>query len=202
MYYPQEWEYFNLIARPVMKIDLFRLMVVATFGGVWADIDTRCFWPLQEWYRNHKGARIIVGIEAYQSAPDWSKWLARPLQINQWTFASVPQHPLLLEMINSVFITMKSIPLRNGKIDVDDKLGVLDFSGPGMFTDHVFAYLKQRGHGWWRNWKLITDDVLLDDVLLLPQIRLGSQEENWKQGMYVIHKFQGSWRTGDYLINN
>jgi mannosyltransferase OCH1-like enzyme len=195
-HYPKFWQFFKLLARPVMKSDIARIMIVATYGGVWADLDTINFVPITEWTKGYKGVRMIVGIEIDDPVNWFKSKFARSLQLTQWTFAAVPQHPILLSMLDSIYKDLKSMP-RNpaGKIDVKDNMSVLDFAGPGMFTDYVFLYLKQIGYGWWRNWRNLSDNgTLVDNVLILPQIRWGNFQKIYKPGNWVLHKFLGSWK--------
>jgi mannosyltransferase OCH1-like enzyme len=166
-YYPQEYEYFKLIAKPSLKIDVFRLMVVATFGGVWVDIETHSHTSIQQRITDHPSARMVVGLEAYGGTAFCTSQ-ARPLQVAHSVYAAVPQHQILHRMIRTVVSHMKSIPLVEGRIDLQDQTAVMDFAGPGLFTDIIFEYLREEGHAWWRNWVNLNQDLLLDDVLLVP----------------------------------
>jgi len=47
--YPMFYPVFAAITVPVMKVDLFRYMVIYEYGGVYADMDTECLVPVQNW---------------------------------------------------------------------------------------------------------------------------------------------------------
>jgi alpha 1,6-mannosyltransferase len=194
--YPEIYEYFKLLARPVMKSDVFRLMAVHTYGGTWADLDTISYSSMREWTKGHTGVKMIIGLEADYPYTWYEQTFARSLQFTQWTFAAIPKHPLMTKMLNSILIDLKSMPRRaDGKIDVDEYVAVLDFAGPGMFTDVTFSYFKSKGYGWWRNWREMSlngEKVL--DVLMLPQVRWGNHHRFKEPGNWVLHKYAGSWK--------
>jgi hypothetical protein len=66
---------------------------------------------------------------------------------------------------------------------------VLEFSGPGLWTDVVFSYMDLTGVFHWKD---------VGDVMILPK-------ENWglwgfpfglpsDKGVHVTHQFEGSWK--------
>jgi hypothetical protein len=191
--YPDIYEYFRLLARPVMKSDIFRLVAVHEFGGIWADLDTENYSPLKDIPGTN--VHVIVGVEADKPNVWYQQGFARSLQFTQYVFASTPKHPLIKQMLDSILVDLKSMPVTNGKIDVVDNLAVLDFAGPGMFTDNIFSYLKDKGYGWWRQWRnLRQEGQQIEDVLLLPQVRWGNNMQVYEEGNWVLHLFAGSWK--------
>jgi alpha 1,6-mannosyltransferase len=52
----------------------------------------------------------------------------------QWSIAAPPGHPVLLDAVGRIFATARRIA--NGEQEQDDTT-VLNFSGPGVFSDCV-----------------------------------------------------------------
>jgi alpha 1,6-mannosyltransferase len=193
--YPEMYKYFTQLARPVMKSDIFRLLVVHAYGGTWADVDTVSFRNMQSWTKDHDGVKMVIGIESDYPDTWYIQKHARSLQFTQWTFAAAPKHPLITKMLDSILLDLKSMPVVNGKIEVHDDISVLDFAGPGMFTDVVWEYYKEHGYGWWRQFRnLDRKGVKVMDVLMLPQIRWGTNQIDGDPESWVLHKFEGSWK--------
>lgn len=99
--------------------------------------------------------------------PHLKGW-ARPMQIAQWTFASAPYHPILIDTVSRVVeVTRRARAWsdeREGRLETlraageageaeqearhpvfdnlgnDGQFGILDWTGPGVFTDAVFRY--------------------------------------------------------------
>ncbi|KAJ3360198.1 membrane-bound alpha-1,6- mannosyltransferase Initiation-specific [Allomyces javanicus] len=120
---------FRALPRGVLRADLFRYLVVATFGGVYADSDACPLKPLGQWLpsislRADKGAgsttaaadgspptaagtplidnedvALVIGMESDLATDDWYRSFARQLQFCQWTFAGVAGHPILTAIV-------------------------------------------------------------------------------------------------------
>lgn len=75
----------------VQKADLFRYLVLHKYGGIYADIDTKCVQNLDHIVRIPK---MVVGVE-YNS-------MGGKRQILQWFICSCPQNPILLEVANTI----------------------------------------------------------------------------------------------------
>jgi mannosyltransferase OCH1-like enzyme len=97
--------YEKIASRPILKADLFRYMVLSTFGGVYADTDTECKRPLRDWIRESDlGVSLpskerpptprisfIAGVEAdvfKEYGESWRGIYSHPLQMCQWAMAS------------------------------------------------------------------------------------------------------------------
>ena len=61
---------------------------------------------------------------------------ARHVQIVQWSFAGLRGHPVLLDAVGRIFARGREI--LEGVVREQEKAEVLDWTGPGMFTDCVF----------------------------------------------------------------
>ena len=150
---------------------MWRYLVLATEGGVYADSDVHCLRPISTWGDDPSwnGRRysisfpclittvdldfrrpddwsppsIIVGVEAdVGNRHDWHTWWPRPLQFSQWTIASARGHPILIDTIRRV-VEMALAPLPT------PLPSVMERTGPGPFTDSVLRYVRI---GWGKTW--------------------------------------------------
>ncbi|EPX73256.1 alpha-1,6-mannosyltransferase Och1 [Schizosaccharomyces octosporus yFS286] len=193
---------YTMMPFPVLKADFFRYLVLLARGGVYTDIDTTPIKHINNWipeeYRN-KDVRLIVGIEADPDRPDWHDYYARRVQFCQWTIAAVPGHPVLWELVHK--ITHGTWLLHEKGELLEDTDAVMDWTGPGIWTDSVFDYLNWRyGPFSWENVTGIETPMLVGDVLILPitsfspgVYHMGSKSVN-DPTAYVRHYFSGSWK--------
>lgn len=174
-------------------------------------------------------ASVIVGVEVdVRERGDWHTWWARPMQIVQWTMASAPHHPITLsallrivhrtasaadwarnhwhsvqrhlhynetaEATRMMRTTALSEPSAGGPI------GIMDWTGPGVWTDSVLQYLEARYGCQWTDLRGLTRPLRVGDVIVLPVTgfspdvgQFGSQSRDDPQAM-VWHHFRGSWK--------
>ncbi|KAG0149294.1 hypothetical protein CROQUDRAFT_89382 [Cronartium quercuum f. sp. fusiforme G11] len=212
---------------PVMRADLWRYLKLAMVGGVYADMDTRCLKPVERWME-WKGGRagegkwataegepsVIVGIEAdVGDRADWEKWWPRPIQLVQWTFATAPSHPILIDTLRRLVsaLDLASPTLSRSRIftaktaesEADRIMRVVKATGPAPFTDAVLRYLGviTGGKFGWSSLRNVPPSGLrIGDVLVLPISgfspgvkQMGSEEINY-EGAYVHHGFAGTWK--------
>jgi alpha 1,6-mannosyltransferase len=185
---------YDMMPMTVLKADYFRYISVYVLGGVYSDIDTECLRPIDTWHDNYKNVGFIVAIEA--ETKKWESSFARPLQLCQWTFAARPKHPILSRMIQNIARQTKKFFNSSLTISV-----IFDWAGPGLWTDTIFAYLKETYHVEWRTLSHLRYGRLIGDVYILPITAFGPNnydntprdERSCKPR--VKHHFYGSWRT-------
>jgi hypothetical protein len=71
----------------VMKSDVWRVAVIYVYGGIYADLDTKCLKPISTWLNTDKD--LVVYVETPNGA------------ICNYTFAAAPKHPALLAVLNT-----------------------------------------------------------------------------------------------------
>lgn len=150
---------------------------------------------------------IIVGVEAdVGEREDWQDWWAKPLQIVQWTIASAPHHPIMLQAVLRIaHQTAKAVEWvkEREENDINDNatvlseprdggpIGVVNWTGPGVFTDAVLAYLQHQYGVHWVDLKGLKKPLRIGDVVVLPvtgfspgvgQFGAGEQEGKWPRG--------------------
>ncbi|WBW74343.1 Golgi alpha-1,6-mannosyltransferase Och1 [Schizosaccharomyces osmophilus] len=193
---------YEMMPFPVLKADFFRYLVLLSRGGVYTDIDTTPIKHINNWipeeYRN-EGVRLVVGIEADPDRPDWHDYYARRVQFCQWTIAAVPGHPVLWELVHKITHGTWSLHEKGELLKGTDS--VMEWTGPGIWTDSVFDYLNWRyGPFTWENVTGIQTPMLVGDVLILPITsfspgvwHMGSKSAS-DPTAYVKHYFSGSWK--------
>ncbi|WVQ85821.1 hypothetical protein IAT38_007989 [Cryptococcus sp. DSM 104549] len=173
---------------------------------------------------------MVVGLEAdVGDREDWFDWWPRPIQIVQWTMASTPSHPIalnaLLRILHSTahaiswshqnarvvkilkdqgkYADAKAVASINVLAEPKDggPVGVMGWTGPGVWTDAVLSYLRVKYGVEWTEFKGIQEPLRIGDVVMLPVTgfspgvgNFGSQHPLHREAM-VEHKFAGSWKN-------
>ncbi|WVF68134.1 hypothetical protein IAT40_002897 [Kwoniella sp. CBS 6097] len=174
-------------------------------------------------------ASVVVGVEAdVGEREDWNDWWPRPIQIVQWTLASAPAHPIALNAVLRIthatataidwaHANAKSVKILKDQGRYDDAkrlaevsvlnepnhggpLGVMDWTGPGVWTDAVLSYLRVKHGVLWTDLKNLREPLRVGDVVILPVTgfspgvgNFGAQQPSHSQAM-VEHLFAGSWK--------
>ena len=106
----------------VMKADLWRYAVLHKYGGIYADLDTVCRHPIENWCSVPKS--LLIGVENRSG-----------VHFCQWAFASVPEHPVLETTIRLL------IARAERGIDTRRPHYVHYHTGPALWTDAIRLYL-------------------------------------------------------------
>ncbi|KEF55918.1 alpha 1,6-mannosyltransferase [Exophiala aquamarina CBS 119918] len=130
---------------PILKADFFRYLMLLARGGVYTDVDTEALQGVRNWVPaafNQSTVGIVIGIEADPDRDDWAQWYARRIQFCQWTIMSKPGHPILINVVERITNITNQMK-KDGRLNKaeSDKV-VLEHTGPGVWTDAVFAYFN------------------------------------------------------------
>lgn len=223
---PKVIEAFNLMKKPILKVDFFRYLVIYAKGGTYADLDIVALRGIDNWisssskiYGVNNNPGLVIGIEADPDYEGWEEHYARRLQFTQWTFQGKAGHPILREIIiNIVEITIQ----RSQKNQMDEILDghansdVMNWTGPGIWTDTIFAYFNnlfninnlnsedgniKNDYIDFKTFTGIEQPIVLDDVVVLPRLCFSPGIESWDNGgitkelVYVYHLFEGNWKN-------
>lgn len=96
-------------------------------------------------------------------------------------------------------------------------IGITNWTGPGVWTDAVLAYLLHRYGVTWVELKSLRKPLRVGDVVVLPvtgfspgvrQFGAGENEGGWGQAALTLdpqamvwHLFRGSWKTDSPAFN-
>ena len=115
---------------PVMKADIWRLLVVYTFGGVYCDVDVMCVEPISYWLnesvidRIKKNSKDILVCTVESSN-----------NLCSATFAANAKNKIIEHIIEKVFKNLHNI-------DVSTKYMVHKYTASWAFTRYIFEYLN------------------------------------------------------------
>lgn len=123
---------------PVMRSDVFRVVVVNSVGGIYGDIDTHPLKDPRKWLNNSsvkpwmdpmthqsydifserkeenasRPVRLLLGIEA-DTIPGtdthWRMGYTYPVQLTQWALAGAPNHPVLNTFVENFASRLSAI---------------------------------------------------------------------------------------------
>ena len=129
--FPEYYDAYLALPKDVERSDFFRYLVVLHTGGVYADIDTECRRPLDEFLRTTD--TLVVGWEGEFATDEmaYSRHFVRRRQVLNWVFAGAPGHPALREICDHVARSVHRVFTNNTNRDT------LERTGPGAFTDVV-----------------------------------------------------------------
>lgn len=225
---PSVLQAFQLMPKPVLKADFFRYLVVFAKGGIYTDIDTVNLQPVDSWMSSHSVVHngtnnpgLIVGIEADPEMDDWRKYYARRIQFVQWTLQGKIGHPALRSLITHIIhITLdrNRNDLLNQVVGKDAGDDIMNWTGPGIWTDEIFRYLNElfqspeyfADPSWdsyhqyldWEAFTKLTKPVIIHDVAILPITSFAAGMGRMGAGnlddplAYVQHLFGGNWKNG------
>lgn len=87
-YYGSEWHTRYLkMPFPVMKADVFRVLVMNIFGGFYADMDSECREPLDN--LNGDGVKSVISAHSY-------------FEFTHWFFGFSKNHPINQKLVDSL----------------------------------------------------------------------------------------------------
>ncbi|KAJ3056662.1 hypothetical protein HK097_005338 [Rhizophlyctis rosea] len=191
--YPSWWTYWKAMPVNVNRADVFRYLVLDSFGGVYTDADTQCLRPVDTWIddedlaewkykskeveRTHKGGdsdtvAFIGGVETDvpKNRTDWHIYYHAPMQICQWTMASAPYHPIPARAAGNVFHRIAKVMRAKGKWD-ESYLPSVDapkLTGPAPWTDAVYSFWREQGINPEAMREFGDRGKVTSDVLILP----------------------------------
>jgi mannosyltransferase OCH1-like enzyme len=121
-----------------MKADFFRYCVLYKIGGIYLDIKSIIKTPIFKIL--NKDDICILDIPRTDLEP----WRKNSPTYEQWLLIFAPNHPYLLEMINTMvnYIEIKYEPKINGILKLNSKQKILHVTGPDSFTQAINKYIK------------------------------------------------------------
>ncbi|WWC88460.1 uncharacterized protein L201_003371 [Kwoniella dendrophila CBS 6074] len=143
---------------------------------------------------------LIVALEMDSPSlmVDWrDESFVRGIQIVQWTIASKPNHPVFLDVIGHALDNIKQLreAMAHG-LEIDEDQDILEWSGPGAFTDAVFRYLLIRYGFHPKHVSGLDKPLRVGDVLIMPvhSFRADASEGYQGDNRVVWHGFFGRWK--------
>jgi len=184
-HFPDYYQAYASLEKKVEQSDFFRYLVVLKFGGVYADVDTECRRPLDDFI--HAKDTLIVGWENefFTDSQAYSRHFVRRRQVLNWAFAGAPGHPVLVAVAEH--INQGSRKVFSGSTNRN----TLERTGPGAFTDALMDHFEKlragEGNAFW-------------NVRALPKVNFGTHplgEEGVSQDhpdVVIAHRYSGGWK--------
>lgn len=163
---------FNSCPLGVMKADIWRVMVLYVYGGMYTDLDTICKIPASGWFDPISDKRIIVNAE-------------HEVHIQQWTFLSEAGHPILAHILENMHKAFNNPDYSNPHF-------VHAMTGPGIFTKSILDFLQM--------WEL--SDVKPDGEVYLsdPWAKENMHKLNLIKDVDKINNSDSAQQLGFYLV--
>ena len=208
-YHPDILELYQSLSKPVERADVFRYLVVLSFGGIYADVDTYSLKSISNWI--FKEDTCVLGIERGPLPVGDSYFSSfRSIGISQFVFYAEPGHPFL-KLVKEMLIDRLSHWPRDRStfylgIKKQPFYETLEKTGPAFFTDALEVWL-QKEH---LTLKDISNGYKGRSIRIHPIEVFGSLHEyrdmgeffHWPEDANIVHLRQGSWVnkiTCDYL---
>ncbi|AQZ12690.1 HOC1 (YJR075W) [Zygosaccharomyces parabailii] len=137
---------YNALPSKVLKLDFFKYLILLARGGVYADMDTDPLQPVPNWIPENLdpgNIGLIVGVEHDADSPDWRSRYVRRLQFGTWVIQAKPGHPVVREVVAKVTeATLQRQREGSLNINLRNDLNIMGWTGSGVWTDVIFAYLN------------------------------------------------------------
>lgn len=173
-YFPSLLSLYDNCPYPVQRADIFRYLVVAARGGIYADIDMECYKNMEPLL---VGRECVFGVETKLSSQKavllGHKYSER---VANCIFAAKQNHPIFDKVIAEITLRL------SGRCKVPAE--IIETTGPGMLTDVVQKYRKQYSLH------------ILPQICWLPPTKPGYPNIfPFNLHMYAKHHFSGTWKN-------
>lgn len=169
--FPELLPLYDGCPHPVQRADIFRYLIVASEGGLYADMDMACLKNVEPLLA---GRRAVFGVEDRLSPRQTRRLNHRHAErIANFIFAAEAGHPVFGEIIAA----LKGLP---GNWNMGEE--ILETTGPGMLTNIVQDHRERLG------------------LTVLPRIcwappRWGYPDcFPFNRHIYARHHFSGTWK--------
>jgi mannosyltransferase OCH1-like enzyme len=191
-HYGQEWhELFVTVKYPVMKADIFRILILYKYGGFYADLDTECVVPLDSVVNDSDTAVIST----------WAHY-----EMCHWFFGFEAGHPLLENAVTSLKISIDHSNYERYYDTEYSKHMTPDYIPHGhKIQNQIYRYVQDvTGPMWWtaevRKYLRLDMPDLLDiekellwpetkEYMLSKKIKILKRENVQENGNVISHKF-------------
>ncbi len=192
----------------VMRADLLRHLLLYGDGGIYADQDTVCLQPFQNWIpiEFKDKVNLIIGIERDYLDSEMLPGDTENVGFGTGTIASKPGHFIIERFIERSLSRLRRLAeKRNTTIATLEASyeDIIDTTGPGLFSEFIWQELSRITGTTVTSSNLtgLTEPRLIEDVLILPVTGFspGMPHSNAKgpedEHAMVHHLHVGSWKA-------
>ncbi|KAF8343796.1 uncharacterized protein EI90DRAFT_3010679 [Cantharellus anzutake] len=161
----------STVRKPVLKADILRYAILLHKGGIYTDIDTAATRPFKDW------------------------GTSRTIDLSDRVLGALPYYLTNSQFVHNTPPGMIVSLETSGTAD-SDSLDVLEWTGPGVFTDAVLRYMVARHGIYPRQISDLDVPARIGDLLILParSFQADASEGDQKEQECVWHGFLGSWK--------
>jgi alpha 1,6-mannosyltransferase len=194
---------------PILKVDLFRYLLLYVEGGIWFDLDATCEGiPIDDWVPEGVDPDLVVGWEF-----DGGYHFEFDRQFTTWTVLAKKEVQHLLATAEDVVHAIADLASANNvtisQLNMEMVGDVVELTGPKRFAKSVMEGVEAAanangGDGWqgWDPYHEILEPKLAGNVLILPGYALAAsyntyeEEDQDKVGpSLVAHHYAGTWKN-------
>lgn len=197
--HPELVEVYHETKDYMLRTDVLRYMLLLKDGGVYNDLDVDCIEPIDTWLPEQfkDKAGMVMGIETDHK--EGEGWI---FQLAVWTMMSKPNQPFVRFVLDRLMENMRNVSAEQQA--ALSQTEVLLLTGPAATTvDFIdYAALVTGTNVTYKNFSLITEPVLIGEVVLLPIWAFGADHQVHNSGFsydngkpLVKHHFANSWKT-------
>jgi hypothetical protein len=127
---------------PIQRADIWRYVVIHSFGGWYFDVDVLPVRPIAAWDHDPFNT-LVVGVEADNYAKGAPRHEGvRDLTFSQYAFGAAPQHPALSLVLEKVIALGAHLIMKPSMTVEERLLHVLNTTGPVVWTDSILEYFS------------------------------------------------------------
>lgn len=213
-------EVYEKLPAKILKLDFLRYLSIYKDSGVYADTDTECFRPIEDWYAacysqspTRSGGQIIrsqqpgliVGLEFdVHDDPKVDSIDGQKVAFANYVFAANKGHPALAKMIHNIVRTTLDRPRdpSTNFVVSENFTEVYEWTGRKMWTDTIISHIQETVKGFTeRDLFKLQQAKVVDDICILPVRAFGSGQskkfanspESDAPGVMVKHFFMHMW---------
>jgi len=189
-HYPDLSDTYRKLPLGAQKADLFRYISIYHYGGIYADTDTWCLVPIED-YLDMDSTNLNVGVEMTPQSyahgiPKHVREYFYPVQYLQWVFAAPPKNPLLWTMVSIIKNNVDHFSSKLLKSYSKEMQFTLGLTGPYLFSQVIQHSIVTEGEA---------------ATTILPQLCWGYN--HWHQPeinpvnderVKVLHMYGGTWK--------
>jgi len=166
-HYPQLLAIYQGVARPIMRVDMIRYMIMDRFGGLYLDLDYEFLRPY-----NFTVYKLVLPRESADDAEPY---------VGNAVFASAPGHPFWKAVLAEL---LTNPPSRYTDVPEEQ---VIDLTGPGLLT-RVYrkGFLGSKDIHVPSQWAF--NPPIPDSAVAYQTLKNNSE-------VYGIHYCHGTWRA-------
>lgn len=158
----------------VMRGDIFRLLAVYKYGGIYTDLDTVCLQPIDSWINNQ--SKMFIGIESW-------------IEFIQWTFAAEPKNLLIKNVIDKVEKNFENP-------DYSKPHFVHRMTGPWVWTEGILEILETDSFNLYEDYDKINNSKKAKELGLFI---FGGNDEKSFHDKFSKHLYGShTWSDGNY----